>query len=64
MTVSTTFFHAYYLNKLFIVSDSAQIVQQSASGAMKIVPAIDVSNMLLWTLVSIAKEKKSFPNNF
>ena len=37
---------------------SAQIVQDPASDAMKVVPEIDVSNMVSWTLVSMAKEKK------
>ena len=58
MAVSLTSFHAYYLNKLFIVSDSAQIVQAPASGAMKVVPAKDASSMVFWIRVSMAKEKR------
>ena len=45
-------------SRLFIFPDSAQIVQEPASAAMKLVPVRDVSSMVSGKAVSMVKEKR------
>lgn len=56
MAVSTI--PLYYENKPFIFPNSAQIVQEPASAAMKLAPVRDVSSMVLAIHVLMAKEKR------